>query len=310
LVISVSFILSSIAIPSTQAETAPVYTVGPKGPGMQINEGAFPHEYGDIIYQSNPGSPNRLYIIGMSHRDTMTRNNGKETARTQAELYKIGEWLVENEGIQLLLPEGFFKAPGAENKSRAINASLITRTSVSAPAHLDLKEVEDLLESGNYFNAEMLLKEHYPIFFEQVEDRDTYDAVNAGIIDISSYEDDPIQYSFKKAEIDYLQEKRTAAILQKAPRMVQTQYETGGIRAKKAILTIGLAHINEILKYLGENKIKIDAPLFAPEEYTDISDDLLLAKENYGITIILPRSLIEDTHALSITGLSRLSSPQ
>jgi len=292
--VGILLILYSAAIPGSLAETSPVFEIGPAGPAP-----VFPREYGDIIYRANEGSPNHLYIIGMSHRDAITRENGKNTTRAQAELYKIGEWLVETQGVQIILPEGFFKSPGPE-KPRAIKVSLQTHS-------LGLKDIQVLLESGNYFNAELLLREHYPVFFEQVEDRDIYDAVNEGIYRVVGCEGDPIQYAFSKAELDYLQEKRTAAMLQKIPGAVGSHYDSGGIRTKRAILTIGLSHINGILRYLGENRINIDAPLFAPEGYSDITDELLLAKENYGITVIIPRSLMEDRQALTLTGLADIS---
>ena len=68
-----------------------------------------PAQYGEVIYQTNEKSSNHLYIIGTSHRDSLTCLNGSLTPRVQAEVYKIGEWLIDQRGIELLLPEGFFK---------------------------------------------------------------------------------------------------------------------------------------------------------------------------------------------------------
>jgi len=295
---SVLLILYSMATPGSLAETAAVFEIGPAN-------AVFPREYGDIIYRINEESPNQLYIIGMSHRDTLTRENGKATVRTQAELYKIGEWLVREEEVRLILPEGFFKSSGPALTNQ-LEKPRIIKTAMNTPS-LGLKDIEDLLLSGGHFNAETLLREHYPVFFEQVEDRDIYNAVNEGIYRLVGCESNPVLYAFSKAELDYLQEKRTAAMLQRIPQAVGSFYEAGGIRAKRAILTIGLAHINGILRYLGENRISIDAPVFAPEAFSDISDELLLAKENYGVTVIIPRSLMEDRDALVLTGLSGIS---
>ena len=49
-----------------------------------------PAQYGEVIYQTNEKSPNQLYIIGTSHRDSLTCLNGSLTPRVQAEVYKIG----------------------------------------------------------------------------------------------------------------------------------------------------------------------------------------------------------------------------
>ncbi len=65
-------------------------------------------DYGEVIYQSNGETYNQIYIIGLEHRDSITRSNGTNTSKVQAEVYKIGEWLILNEGLRLLLPEGFF----------------------------------------------------------------------------------------------------------------------------------------------------------------------------------------------------------
>ena len=61
---------------------------------------AIPVEYGRVIYQYNEKSPNHLFIIGMSHRNTLTRLNGNNTSRVQAEVYKIGEWLIDHGGLE------------------------------------------------------------------------------------------------------------------------------------------------------------------------------------------------------------------
>ena len=68
-----------------------------------------PPQYGEVIYCCNEKSVNQLFIIGMSHRDSISRLNGLNTSRVQAEVYKLGEWLIQNRGLELLLPEGFFK---------------------------------------------------------------------------------------------------------------------------------------------------------------------------------------------------------
>jgi len=80
----------------------------------EAGSGACPAEYGKILYECNPVQEKQLFIIGMGHRDALTGSNGRWPARIQAEVYKLGEWRIRQEGVGLVLPEGFFKNPEAQ----------------------------------------------------------------------------------------------------------------------------------------------------------------------------------------------------
>ncbi len=67
---------------------------------------ALPPERGEVVYSCNQKSPHQIYIIGMGHRDTLTYANGSDTVKSQIEIYRIGEWLIQKEGLELHLPEG------------------------------------------------------------------------------------------------------------------------------------------------------------------------------------------------------------
>jgi hypothetical protein len=43
------------------------------------NLSGLPGDYGEVIFQYKEKNPNQLYIIGMGHRDTLTRSNGERT---------------------------------------------------------------------------------------------------------------------------------------------------------------------------------------------------------------------------------------
>ena len=83
-----------------------------------------PPQYGRVIYQLNEKSPNQVFIIGLSHRDTLTCLNGDNTSKVQAEVYKIGDWLIHNQGLELLLPEGFFKSTSTKMEKKDISAAI------------------------------------------------------------------------------------------------------------------------------------------------------------------------------------------
>ena len=92
---------------------------------------AIPFERGEVVFSSNERSPNQIYIIGMSHRDTLTRANGSNTVKSQIEAYRIGEWLIQNKGLELLLPEGFLKDASYEKGNSIKTAASENGTRVS-----------------------------------------------------------------------------------------------------------------------------------------------------------------------------------
>ncbi len=260
-----------------------------------------PSQYGEVIYRSNPESPNQVFIIGLSHRDSLTCVNGDITSRVQAEVFKIGDWLIHNQGLQLLLPEGFFKSSSTKIEKK--NASTADMASSCAP--YDMKTLEKRLSDNKvYVNAEMILKETHPIRLRQVEDKPLYDAVRANIIKLASSQGPACDYSLVNSELEYLQEMRTAAMLQKIPEIVDDEVQQGDIRSRKAIFTVGLYHVHEIIRFLNENKIAIHAPKPASTALKAYSAELNLNKENFGVCVILPRALAENQKILEVNKLN------
>jgi hypothetical protein len=262
-----------------------------------------PFEYGEVIYRSNEKSPNQIFIIGISHRDSLTYLNGDNTSRVQAEVYKIGDWLIHYQGSELLLPEGFFKGTSTKIRKKNINAP--EREGSCTP--LDMKVLEERFsDNKTYVNAEMLLKENHSLRLRQVEDKDLYDAVRTDIFKLVNCRGNASDYSSVKSELDYLQEKRTAAMLQKIPKIVDEEFRQGNIKSRKAIFTIGMLHLHKIITYLNGNRIRIYAPLSASKGSEDYTAELKLQKENFGVSVILPRALADDQKILEITRLDKI----
>jgi len=280
------------------AATLPFLYVASSSAGMNL--AALPSEYGKVIYCCNEKSPNQLFIIGMSHRDSLSRLNGQNTSKVQAEVYKLGEWLIQNAGLELLLPEGFFK----KKSQAAPKMSGMGDQNAAHPAPLDIKAIEaKLSDTTSFINAEMLLMKNYHLRTQQVEDPKWYDAVAHFIRKLVS-STNASDYYRVKSELDYLQERRTAAMLQEIPAIIDAEYQQGSIRGKKAFFTIGMSHLHKIIQYLDENKIRIYSPLAVWNQDEDYVADLNLIKENFGVTIILPRTLADDQRILEINHLS------
>jgi len=262
-----------------------------------------PVEYGEIIYQFNEKSPNQIFVIGISHRDALTCLNGDNTSRVQAEIYKIGDWLIHNQGLELLLPEGFFKSLSTRVEKKNIKAS----GRVGSCASLDMDALEKRLSDNDvYVNAEMLLKETHPLRLAQIEDKELYDAVRINIVKLVGNHGSASDYSLMSTKLGYLQEKRTAAMLQKIPEIVDAEFRQGNIKSKRAIFTVGMYHLHEIIRYLNQNRIIIHAPLSVSNPIKDDNSELNLSKENFGVSVIIPRTLASDQKTLEINELDKI----
>jgi len=262
-----------------------------------------PAEYGEVIYQSNAESPNQVFIIGMSHRDSLTRANGGNTSRVQAEVYQIGNWLIHTQGVRLLLPEGFFKNPSAPIGK--LNVPDSTGSCADLP---DLKALEaKLSDDQTYVNAEMLLKEDHSLRVRQVEDLPLYREVRDGLLKLVSGGGKGCDPEASIAALDYLQAKRTAVMLQNIPQVVEEEFRQGTIRNEKAIFTVGMSHLNSIIQYLKERKITVSAPPLPSNGYKDYMANLDLQKENFGIFVILPKTLACDPEILRINQLDQIT---
>jgi len=259
-----------------------------------------PHEYGEVIYRFNKKNPDQIFIIGISHRDALTCLNGDNTSRVQAEVYKIGDWLIHNQGLELLLPEGFFKSTSKQIEKKSINAP----ERGNSCASIDMKILEERFSDNKiYVNAEMLLKENHPLRLQQIEDKGLYDAVRNGLLKLISCREGAGDYSLLTSELEYLQEIRTAAMLQKIPEIVNEEFLQRNIKSRKAVFTVGMYHIHEIIRYLNENGIRIYAPRSASTENQDYIAELNLLKENFSVSVIIPRTLADDQKILEINKL-------
>jgi hypothetical protein len=262
-----------------------------------------PAEYGEVIYRFNEKSQKQIFIIGISHRDALTWINGDNTSRVQAEIYKIGDWLIHNQGVELVLPEGFFKSLSAKIEGKNIN----TPERGNNCASIDMETLEKRLSDDKiYVNAEMILKENHALRLRQIEDEDLYRAVRNHLLKLARCKDDSADYSRLKSEVAILQEKRTVAMLQKIPPIVNDEFQQGNIKSKRAIVTVGMYHLHEIIRYLNQTRIIIRAPLSVSNPIKDYNSELTLSKESFGVLVIIPRTLASDQKTLEINGLDEI----
>jgi hypothetical protein len=95
-------------------------------------------------------------------------------------------------------------------------------------------------------------------------------------------------------------------MLQKIPEIINDEFRQGNIRSKKAIFTIGMSHIHLIIKYLNESKITLFAPSFSKNKGEDYLAELSLSKQNFGVCIIIPKTLANDQKILEMNRLEKV----
>lgn len=269
----------------------------------EASSGSFvPSEFGDIVFQTPGHSDRQVFIIGHSHRSARTGANGSHTVRAQAEVYRLGEWLIQRENVRLLLPEGFFRRqPEVTPVPAAFGAEEVSKGQILDHQTL----VERLSDTSVFVNADILLKSNYRIRLQQVESDEIYQSVNEFLRLMDQASGTIVIPGKQELELDYLQEIRSAAILQNIPEVIEKEFQQGTIAERKALFTIGMAHVDEIVRFLREGRIDIKAPQSAADRQ-DLQAILKLAEAGYGVTVILPRSLVEDQEALRLANLNQL----
>jgi hypothetical protein len=260
-----------------------------------------PAEYGETIYRTEGNSPKMLYVVGISHRNPVNRVNAVNTVKTQIEIFRIGAWLNRARDLDILLPEGYFSknadhAPGA--MSRGGNEL------VSPPDQVVLQK--RLSDESHFVNAEMLLMEQFNMHASQVEDRKIYDAVRSSLENLSADGFESFLPAARWAELQYLQQLRTAMLLQNIPAAIEDKVYRGMSRNHSAIFTIGLNHIQDIIRYFEANRIRIEAPASEDKRFANYDAELNLIRQGYEVTIIIPRTLADDRKLLQMTNLNQV----
>ena len=270
--------------------------------GQPISD--LPALYGEVIYRHNEKSPVRLFVIGIGHRDAVNRKNGSMTSKIQAEVYMIGDWLIDREGLRLLLPEGFFSEEPGRPKETGVAPSE-AMTLCGEPADMGALEAR-LADESAFVNAEMLLQAQHSVGLRQVEDSSLYRAAQDCLLGLTQGARGIQETYLLKSRLSCLQERRTAAILQRIPEVIQEEFLLGNIKSRKAVLMIGASHLPSLIKYLNEKRITIYAPLFTSDQNGDYASDLNLIQENFAVFVILPKTLAQDRKILEANQLKNI----
>jgi hypothetical protein len=244
-----------------------------------------PAEYGEIVYQKNGHYPRQIFIIGQSHRSALDGQADPDNVKVQAEIYRIGEWLIREKQVGLLLPEGFLQgtSPVQVPPADAPRESL----------RLDRQTLEaELRDNRRSVNAGLLLNASYHIPLGQVEDERLYRETRRLLGEACREESLAV-----RAELAGLQDERTAALLQNIPAAVEEAYRTRRIDNRQAMVTVGLLHVGEIINLLQRGVLRLPAGGSA-------EPGLKLLEQGYGVTVILPRTLAGNPQLLRLCQLA------
>ncbi|OEU64763.1 MAG: hypothetical protein BA863_15870 [Desulfovibrio sp. S3730MH75] len=270
LVLFIFFLLHSVLALQAEAKAGPQLA--------SDDEIDFPEQLGEIVYQTQTAAASRIYIIANGHRSAINGANAVKTLQAQVETFRIGEWLINQNRIEMLLPEGFFGEMGSTSAIDA-NKNLF-----------DGQRLQDALADTSHFvNAELLLHKNYGIGLEQVENRKLYHDVRDRL---SSSLKPGAKILLLNRELTYLQKLRTASMLQSAPAVIETAYQQGRIAAPNAMLTIGLSHLEDIISFLEAGEIGMTGLHTTSIAFPPQNTELELLKKQVGVTVIVPRILI------------------
>jgi hypothetical protein len=292
-----SLALALIGVSAMALETAPALAAAVTSASDGGLVAAPP--YGKVVFHKRGDAQKQIYILGQDHRSPLTGGNGDKTLQAQMDIYRIGEWLIRNRQVELLLPEGFFGESGQAESTRDLrnasaNGERLLQKSIDNATLRD-----ELGDSRTFTNAAILLKSNYGVQLRQTEDMGLYGAVADSFRKLTGQEGKTSSELLTR--LSCFQERRTAAMLQKIPAVVEREFQGGSIQGKNAIFIIGMAHIAEIIQFLENESIALTPS--REELVRSAPCELELVKENYGVTVILPHSLAEDEEVLRLTKL-------
>jgi hypothetical protein len=267
-----------------------------------------PENIGEVIYRVNTEQANQIYIVAQSHRSSFVGRSNVITEQVQAEIFRIGEWLIRNRDVELLLPEGYFRGPSVKDVSPAEPLLVEAELSSRIQTLDDQTLISTLADSSRFVNAGMLLHTYMGIKLQQVEDKELYlRAKNllGQLMQLPESDDDLILNT-----LDYQQKKRSAVILKNIPQILEEEYNNRSISNKNVMLAIGLVHVDEMIDFITNSKIEINALAFSDEncDCDRYVESLNYLTEHFGITVILPRSLANQQDILRMAGVWRKDS--
>lgn len=257
----------------------------------------FPERLGRVLISHNKDSARHIYVVAMGHRDADTGGDCADGPEIRAEIFKILEWLILHARVRLILPEGYF----GNRESSKSGARLSATSSPSAGG------LTRIFSNPSFRTPpEQLLLKYYSVGLQQVEDPALYRSAGDCIDALAVPSLNPYEQYLIKLELDYFQKRRSAHMLMRTAEIMDQEGDGDLMDTAQGALTIGLSHIPEIVEYAASREIKIFPPPGRPGLTEDYVRTLAWLDRDMGLSIILPRSLLENQALLSATGIDRI----
>jgi len=220
-------------------------------------------QYGSIIFQYNGATPQTCYVIGQAHRNLFFKDADESMVpRTQLEILRIIERIYSSEGAQLVLREGMGNGVEWDQMYEQI-ASGIKKTADSI-RYDDARTIQ-VFNKIEDMDAIMLAGATTPITVRSAEDATLLAISNrlcktwATMPREQRAQELNLHESKNAQAFIAVSEYRSARILQNMPSIADEAYSSGQIRNKSAIIVIGLAHLDEMIRFVRNGQIQLNA---------------------------------------------------
>jgi len=292
--------ITGTAASVTTASGIAAYALLPGSQKKQKDVDSFWAAYGQVIYEKNPGLEKRLYIFGQEHRFGGI-NSSDTTSLVQRDMYRLGEYLVKKKEVRIFVAEGINYNPFSREESvhkELVRMQIEREFSSGIVQKLDSMtdvQIHNILKSNfNSSSAPVLLSLAYEttphkLILRGGDDKFFYDIagfyIEKLIFGTEQKERDKVMQG-----LNYTSEARSAKMLQYAAKIVEEEQVSRKDLRPQACVSIGLAHIDEMIEFIEKDTAIIPAV----DRMPSLDIPLNLTKTGFGVTIVKPNSLLDN----------------
>lgn len=295
--------------------TAKAMVIGALSVGISADVGPLylqPFEpYGHVVFQTRPEAPNQIYIVGQIHEHPITDEVDQETIQTQRDIYRIGEQLMRERGLELAILEGLSadQSYGDLNEALRKFGKILQRGNVLEAMKEDRK-LERILDTG--IDGVSSAEDH-----RLLQASAGYWLASTHNYRVAGAEDEKLQSLAIKAAQGiwqtiqlakgrrisevipvlrtinpiyfHINQLRTAYILHNTPLVIEREHAAKRVRRQQALVVIGADHIRDCIKFVRNDYLKV-----LPHPGSDVpplDQPLGYVQAEYGVTVIMPRTI-------------------
>lgn len=295
--------------------TAKAVVVGALSAGIPGDVGPLylqPFEpYGSVVFQTRPEAPNQIYIVGQLHEHPIINDVNQETIETQRDIYRIGEQLIKERELELVVLEGLSADESHDTLNVALRniGKILKRRNILDSLGTDDRQLERLLDTeieGVSPPGPRLLEAQAGYWLAsayncRVAGAEDADLLSLGLKAIQG-KWQVIQSARRERGLAvlsalemftpitlHLKQLRTAYILHNTPLVMEREHAAKRIRHTQALVVIGAAHIHECIEFVRNDYLKV--PAYQGSSVPPLDQPLGYVQASYGVTVIMPRTI-------------------